>query len=1007
MAKRSWVHLAAGLLLCGVGSNFHARAAGRYTVDKVWTSDEGLPENSVIAMTQTRDGYLWLGTWKGGLVRFDGVQFTVYDENNTAGLSSSSIVKLFEDSQGNLWIGTETGGVVLVDKAGKVTSVNIGRRSREGRLMAIAEDRTGSVWLYTADGQLGRYRDKRLDTWTDDAPSNCRALAADDSGLVWVGTDTKLTAYGPFVKGVTVGLPEAYVVTGAELGRLDYLLASRQGGYWRLAGGNIQKCRGDAVESEWPYPWTNVVVSAVCEDREGNLVVGTLGGGVYWFDKTGKHTHLTREQGLSEMLIPAMCVDREGCLWAGTDGGGLDRVKPRVFEVVEGTRGYLTQSVCVDREKAVWFGISFDINAGAVGCLKDGVLRQFAGGEGLENLYVRSVFVDRQQQVWAGTLGGLFRLQGGKFRRVSDFEVGYAQIWALYQDRQGTLWVGMQNGLARWNLAGWKVYRSRDGLSANAVQAIVEDAEGDLWIGTAGGGLNRFRGGKFTCFNKTNGLPSDNVSSLYADEEGVIWAGTSGGLARYRGGEWRCYSKSQGLVSNNVGYLLEDRQGYLWIGSNAGLMRVSKKALHDLADRLTNSVSVRVFGKPDGLPTGESTFGSQPGAFRAQDGMLWFPTTKGLVSVNPALITPNTNPPPVTIESVSIDGRLQDTNGLRMPPVRQVTVPAGSEALEIVYTSLNLSDPDKTFFRYRLEGYETAPTVVASYTRAVHYSRLPPNDYVFHVQACNEDGAWSPVGSTLLVKVLPPFWRTWWFLTLSTVSLLGMIVGSVHYVSTQRLQRQLENLRHREALEKERARIARDIHDQVGASLTQVSLLSELVESDKEHPDEVATHARQLSQTALETTRALDQIVWTVNPSNDTLDGLVTYICKYAQEYLAVAGLRYRLEVPDQLPTAPISPELRHNVFLASKEAITNVVRHARATAAWVRLRLEDERFTLEIEDNGRGFSAQDEKKGRNGLRNMRKRMEDVGGELSIGPGSEGGALVRLVAPLKDGWSRA
>ncbi|HWI56750.1 MAG TPA: sensor histidine kinase, partial [Bacillota bacterium] len=257
-------------------------------------------------------------------------------------------------------------------------------------------------------------------------------------------------------------------------------------------------------------------------------------------------------------------------------------------------------------------------------------------------------------------------------------------------------------------------------------------------------------------------------------------------------------------------------------------------------------------------------------------------------------------------------------------------------------------------------------------------------------------------GSTLAITVRPPFWQTRWFLTTATLCLLAMIIGSVHYVSTQKLQRELALMRQHEALEKERARIARDLHDQLGANLTQVALLGELAESDKDLPEEVEGHARQISQTARDTTRALDEIVWTVNPSNDTLDGLVNYICKYAQEYLALAELRYRLEVPPDLPSLPISPEVRHHVFLAAKEAINNVVKHAQASSAWVRLHLEPERFTLEIEDNGRGLAAGDEKKGRNGLRNMRKRMEDIGGEFAAGPGTEGGTRVRLTAPTKS-----
>jgi signal transduction histidine kinase len=270
------------------------------------------------------------------------------------------------------------------------------------------------------------------------------------------------------------------------------------------------------------------------------------------------------------------------------------------------------------------------------------------------------------------------------------------------------------------------------------------------------------------------------------------------------------------------------------------------------------------------------------------------------------------------------------------------------------------------------------------------------------VSASNEDGIWNESGSSLGFIVQPPFWRTAWFLSSSSILLLGLIVAIVHYVSTQKLQRQLQTLREQEALEKERSRIARDIHDQLGANLTQVALLGELVESDKNVPEEVEAHARQICQAARETTRTLDEIVWTVNPSNDTLEGLITYICKHAQEYLATAGIRYRLDAPAHLPDVAVLPEVRHNVFLASKEAVTNIVRHAKASSVCVRLRLDSNSFKLEIEDDGRGLPSPNEKniESRNGLRNMRKRMEDIGGGFSIGPGAEGGTLVQLTAPI-------
>ena len=269
--------------------------------------------------------------------------------------------------------------------------------------------------------------------------------------------------------------------------------------------------------------------------------------------------------------------------------------------------------------------------------------------------------------------------------------------------------------------------------------------------------------------------------------------------------------------------------------------------------------------------------------------------------------------------------------------------------------------------------------------------------------ACNEDGVASETGSVLKITVQPQFWQTWWFRTMVILCLMGIVVAVVRYISTQKLRRELQLHQEHKVLEKERARIARDLHDQLGANLTQVALLGEMAEADKHLPDEIELHAQQISATARITTHALDEIVWAINPSNDTLEGLANYACKYAQEYLALAGLRYRADVPAHLPATNIPPDVRHHVFLAFKESVNNVVKHAQASEAWIRLRLSPGGFILEIEDNGRGLGNSPAPQNRNGLRNMRKRMEDIGGEFSISPGANGGTLVRLMVPLKEG----
>jgi ligand-binding sensor domain-containing protein/signal transduction histidine kinase len=996
------VALGAGLgrtVLSAPGTNFTVRH---------YEMEQGLPSSAVLAVTQTRDGYLWLGTLNG-LVRFDGVgrrtsgvtgvQFPVFDEGNTPGLTSSVIVKLFEDSRGNLWIGTEI-GEVLVARDGKIDkAVFGGGGTREGRVKAICEDRQGRVWLYTADGQLfysepGTTKLIQLNT-VPRQPSVSRAVLMDETGVLWLGTE--------YVTRVS-----------QDLGRSGWgstfaaqcLVASRRGGFWLVGPSGIFRFRGGKYVKFADCPWNTATrpVNAACEDANGNLVVGTGGEGVFWFDEKGRYAQLSTGSGLSHGTVLSMCMDREGDLWVGTDGGGLNCVKQPVFEVMEESRELSIRSVCQDATNGLWLG-SFGYgvlhwNRGVFTTNNPALATTNSFDQG-----VTSVLVDSAHHVWAGTYGGgLFQFERGGFKPAPNTEILRArgEISVLFEDRSKKLWVGTKAGLACLTDQGWKMQTGSNGPAAAVVRAITEDGEGNLWVGTEGGGIGKFSAGKWSWFKKGDGLPGDNVYSLYADPEGVIWAGTFSGLARFGAGKWTSYAGHPGLANRIIGYVVEDGRGDLWMGSNVGLMRASKKALNDVAAGRATDVALRSYDNSDGLPTGECQRGSQPGACRESNGKMWFPTIHGLVSVHPESVRPNTNAPPVIIEAVRIDGQIQWNNTLRALLPRSITIPPRKESLEIDFTSLNLSAPEKGLFRYRLEPHERITNEVPATTRTVRYPKLPPGEYSFHVTACNEDGVWNHTGASLSVTVLPPFWRTWWFLGGLTLALLGLVVGTVHYVSTQKLQRQLAVLKQQEALEHERARIARDLHDQLGANLTQVTLLGEMAEADKNLPEEVEAHAQQICQTARDTTHALDEIVWTVNPSNDTLDGLVNYICKYAQDYLAIAGLKYRLEVPPELPNTPISPELRHNVFLVVKESVNNVVKHAQASSAWLRLQLQPHQFAIEVEDDGRGLKAEDRDKGRSGLGNMRKRMEDIGGSFEIRPREGGGTQVRLVAPLNS-----
>ena len=920
-----------------------AAAESPFAVD-VWSTADGLPQSSVIALTQTRDGYLWLGTLNG-LVRFDGNAFTKFNVNNTPGLPGNSIIFLFEDRRASLWTATANGALCLV-KNGELKKFDVS--GANGKITAAFDDETDTVWFATDRGDFFSWRSNVLEHVS--------------------------------------GAQRTFLTDLALHGRLP----GKDGSFWLLKNRRVEKWRGETREKDFgALPWGGVIVTAACEDADGNLIVGTLGAGVYWFDAAGNFQHLTKTNGLSKDFVLSLCLDSEKNLWVGTDGGGLDRVKKKSFSAPAALSGGVAQSVAEDAQGGLW--TTFNLH-GLTYWLTNSAQHFDLGRENK----AWCVLVDPHQQAWAGTLGeGLFRFVDGNFQPVFDAAPAGQKIFALGSGSAGKIFAGGENGLGSFDGAQWKFFSASDGLPKSAVRALAEDTNGILWIGTESDGLFSLRDGKISAA----AAPVKDISTLLAAADGSLWAGTSvHGLAHFSDGAWKLFSSTlNGLANDDILSLAEDDAGNLWIGSYEGLVRVEKKSLDDVAAGVTKALSCRTF------LTRECSAGAQPSALRARDGRLWFPTIEGLVSVNPADLRINTNPPPVIIESVLVDGADLKTNALASGWNGAVTLTPDNEQLEIHFTSLNFSAPKGAQFgarfKYRLDDRDKNWTDLR-HERVVTLNRLEPGDYVFHVKACNEDGVWNEAGATLAITVEPPFWRKRSFRLAMMFFSIAALGAVVYLVSTAKLKRQLRALHQKELLERERARIARDLHDQLGANLTQVTLLGEMAEADKHLPDEIEQHAQQICATARETTHALDEIVWAVNPSNDTLEGLANYACKYAQDYFALAGVSFRSELPADLPPAPIPPEVRHNVFLAFKEAVNNVVKHAHATEARVKLQLEPGKFILSITDNGRGLGDISGKDLRNGMKNMRKRLADVRGEFEIAPGVNGGTVVQLKVPV-------
>jgi signal transduction histidine kinase len=545
------------------------------------------------------------------------------------------------------------------------------------------------------------------------------------------------------------------------------------------------------------------------------------------------------------------------------------------------------------------------------------------------------------------------------------------------------------------------------------VNALAEDPSGTVWVGTEEGQLLCINGDQMVDRTLKIGDVKQTILSLHATPDGSLWIGyRTCGLGRLKDGNFFLFGKEQGLQEKGISEIVSDGQGFLWCTSSRGLFRLKLEELASVAAG-ESKLSPFYCGYGEGLPDLQGSSESWPRAARSQSGELFMATGSGLAIVHPGRIRESQLPPPtVVIERVRLNGRavalydayltqsgsnassVVDLNGLESV----FSLGQGVRQLGIEFTAVSFKGYEHVKFQYRLEGLND-DWVEAGSQKAAYYSQLPPGNYRFRVKACNNEGTWNEAGAALDLTVTPFFWQTGWFLALAGVLSLVAVAGSVRAAVVRRMRQKLEQLRQRHALEAERARIARDIHDDLGARLTKISLLSSLTERDLKDPRKAAEHINEISGAVREVTTSLDEVVWAVEPKNDTLDNLATYLCRYTEEFLGGTAVRCRLKVPSILPSVTLPSTVRHDVFMVVKEALNNVAKHAQAATAWLSLSFESRRLTISVEDDGSGFDAATVERG-NGLENMSTRLGRLGGEIRFENRPDGGSRVVFSIPL-------
>jgi PAS domain S-box-containing protein len=758
------------LIVCGWTQAYSAAKPRAITVRSItgyshdqWLARDGLPQNSVHAIVQSRDGYLWMGT-EEGLVRFDGVTFTVFDRRNAPGLQHNDIRSLFEDADGTLWIGTFGGGLAHKVK-GQFRSYGSAEGLSNEFVASICRDHDGNLWVATHFG-LDELRNGRFLTFTEQQglPGNAvSAVYEDRQGRLWAGTDAGLA----YFKG------GRFVASSGPLGKaaIRSIIGGRDGGLWVGTGRDLvrwDRNRPQVYSTGQGLPGT--AVEALYEDRSGVLWIGTQASGVFRLQGS-KLSRYTNRDGLASGTILSIFQDREGSVWIGSDGGGLNRLSPTPFTTLDTAAGLsndFVRSVFQAADGSIWIGADHGLNR-----LKDGNLTVYTTRQGLSSNVILSVWQDRRGSVWAGTGGGgADRLIDGK---VSVFTTKQGlvnnSVWSIYQDREGHLWLGTNGGLSLYQHGKFRNFTTADGLPDNMVYDIYEDRDGNVWVGTAAG-LSRFRDGKFTNFGVgKKGSSPLVVASIYQDAQGTIWIGTDGrGLGRFRDGQFTFCSSRDGLIDDNVWSILEDHAGNFWMSSNKGIFRARKKDLNEFAARKIRTVPIVAYGLADGLKNSEFNGGAQPAAWKTRQGDFLFSSLGGVVRINPDHHQAfNPYPPPVDIEGVSIDGKSFDSW------VRANASP-GSGNLSFTYAGLSFLFPQRVRFRYRLEGFDRQ-WVDAGRRREAFYTNVPPGSYTFQVIACNNNGVWNRRGAAFTFTLRPHFYQTDWFYLLCGLGALLAIIG--------------------------------------------------------------------------------------------------------------------------------------------------------------------------------------------------------------------------------------
>jgi ligand-binding sensor domain-containing protein/signal transduction histidine kinase len=1003
--------------------------------------DQGLPLNNIICSATDKSGNLWFGTGGGGASRYDGKSFTNYTMAH--GLAGNIVFCIMEDKGGNIWMGT-TSGLSKYDGK-RFTNYSTSDGLAGNFVTCILQDNEGNIWIGTHDGGINKYDGKSFTTYTTAqglADNYVRCMIKDRKGNLWLGTEA-----GGISRYDGHRFTNYTKAHGLANNSVNCITQDNDDNLWFGTIAGVSKFNGSSFTNyTTKQGLADNNISSILQDKDGVLWFGMQSKNISRYDGS-RFINYSRTEKPEDYKVNSILQDQGGNLWFSSQGGGVSKYEGNSFtsyNVAQGLPANLVFWIIQDRAGSLWFG-TYD---GGVSKYDGKRFTNYSKAQGLADNKIWSILEDEAGNIWFGTDRGLSKFNGSSFTNYTTKQ-GLANdaVISMMQDKAGNLWFGTRaNGVSKYDGRSFTNYTSTQGLAGNGIWGMVQDQAGKIWFATHDGGISKYDGNSFTNYTTAQGLPGNAVSIIHLDKMGILWIGTDGkGVSKYDGKTFINYTNEDGLADNVILNISEDTsRNEIWFGTAQGLSGIKE---HQIRNSKNQQNEFENFNKLTGYPLKDVSTGA---LFVDDKGIVWMGSGEGKLirfdystihkteprSLNLQIQAVKVNNETIcwnaleeneksnkSIDSLTLLNEMMTSFGKVLSPetlssirkkYRQIhldgvapyypvpinlVLPYNDNTITIDFAAIEPALQKQVKYQYKLEGYNTNWSSSDNSSSAV-FGNMKAGQYTFRLKALSPSGMWSE--TTYTFRVLPPWWSTWWAYTLYTL-LAGGIVYTLYRSHIQNLKRK-QNIKLKTmmaAQEEERKRISRDLHDDIGARLTNINMLSALGQNHTNGPLEMAAYLKRISGEIQSSADLLDDIVWNIDSKNDAIEEVTARMRRYAANFFDGTSMKYNIVAEDASLPPKLSSGKRRDLFFVFKEAINNTQKHAMATVVDVLIEGQDGKLCMLIIDNGKGFET-GQPSHRNGLKNINERIEKWGGNCTIQSYPGKGTTLKIILPLES-----